>query len=49
MAVTDDNEATDFGDTTDVGDVKTTYWVREDNTMPHLDNELHTETSTIVI
>ena len=49
MAVTDENEATDFGGTTDVGDVKRTYWVPEDNTMPHLDNELRTETSTIVI
>ena len=27
MAVTDENEATDFGGTADVGDVKTTYWV----------------------
>ena len=49
MAVTDENEATDFADTTDVGDVKTTYWVPEDNTMPHLDSELRTETLTIVI
>ena len=48
MAVTDKNEATDFGGRTDVGDVRTTYWVPEDNTMHHLDNELHTETSTIV-
>ena len=49
MVVTDENEATDFGGTIDVGDVKTTYWVPEDNTMHHLDNELCTETSTIVI
>ena len=49
MAVTDENEATDFGCTADVGDVRTTYWVAEDNTMHHLDNELRTETSTIVI
>ena len=48
MAVTDENKATDTRGTTDVGDVKTTYWV-PDNPMPHLDNELHTETSTIVI
>ena len=49
MVVTDENEATDLGGTADVGDVKTTYWVPEDNTMHHLDNELRTETSTIVI
>ena len=49
MAVTDENESTDLGGTADVGDVKTTYWVPEDNTMHHLDNELRTETSTIVI
>ena len=49
MAVTDENEAADFGGTTDVGDVKTTYWVPEDNPMLQLDNELRTETSTIVI
>ena len=48
MAVTDENEATDLGGTAD-GDVRTTYWVPEDNTMHHLDNELRTETSTIVI
>ena len=49
MAVTDENKVTDFRDATDVGDVKTTYWVPEDNTMPHLYNELRTETSTIGI
>ena len=50
MAVTDENEATDFGVTADVGDVvRTTYWVPEDNTVHHLDNELRTDTSTIVI
>ena len=49
MAVTDENEATPFGGTTDVGDVKTTYEVPEDSTMHQLDNELGTETSTIVI
>ena len=49
MAVTDENEATEFGGTTDVGDMKTTYWVPEDRTMHQLDNELRTETSTIVI
>ncbi len=49
MAVTDENEATDFVGTADIGDVRTTYWVSEDNTMHHLDNERRTETSTIVI
>ena len=49
MPATDENKATDIRGTTDVGDVKTTYWVPEDNPMPHLDNELRTETSTIVI
>ena len=27
MGVTDENQATDFGGTADVGDVRTTYWV----------------------
>ena len=49
MAVTNENKATDIRDTTDIGDVKMTCWVPEDNPMPHLDNELRTETSTIVI
>ena len=49
MVVTDENEATDFGGTADVGDVKTTDWVPEDITVHHLDNELRTETLTIVI
>ena len=49
MAVPDENKATDLGGTADVGDVRTTYWVPEDNTMHHLDNELRTETSVIVI
>ena len=49
MAVTDENEATDLGGTADVGDVRTTYWAPEDNTIHHLENELRTETSTIVI
>ena len=50
MAVTDGNEATDFGVTADIGDVvRTAYWVPEDNTVYHLDNELCTETLTIVI
>ena len=31
MAVADENEATDLGGTADVGDVRTTYWVLEDN------------------
>ena len=49
MAVTDESEATDFVGTADVGDMKTTYWVFEDNTMHHLDNERRTETLTFVI
>ena len=49
MAVTDENEATDLGGTADVRDVRTTYWAPEDNTIHHLENELRTETSTIVI
>ena len=47
--VTGENEATDFGGTTDVGDMKATCWVPGDGTMNQLDNELGTETSTIVI
>ena len=46
MAMNDKIEATDLGGTADVGDVRTTYWVPEDNTMHHLDNEIRTETST---
>ena len=49
MVVTDENEATDFVGTADIGDVKTTYWVPEDITVHHLDNGLRTETLTIVI
>ena len=49
MAVTDENEATDFGGATDVGDVKTNYWVPEAHTTLHMDNELLTETLTTVI
>ena len=49
MAATDENEATDFVGTADVGDLRTTYWVPEDNTVHHLDNELRTETLTTVI
>ena len=49
LATTDETEASDFGGTTDVGDVKTTYWVTEDNAMHQLDNELRTKTPTIVI
>ena len=40
MAVTEKNEATGFVGTADVGDVRTTSWVPEDNTKHHLDNEL---------
>ena len=39
----------DFGGRTEVGGERTTYYVPEDNTMHHLDNDLHTETSTVVI
>ena len=50
MAVTDENEATDFGVTADVGDVmRTTYWVPEDNTVHHMGDEVRNETLTIVI
>ena len=43
VTVTDENEATDFGVTADVGDVvRTTSWVPEDNTVHHLNNELRT-------
>ena len=49
MAVTDENETTDFEGTADVGDARTTYWVPEDNTVYYLDHNLRTKTSTIVI
>ena len=46
MAVTDENEATDFGGT---ADARATHWVPENNTVHHLDNELRAETLTTVI
>ena len=49
MTGTDENEATDCVGTADIGDVRTTYWVPEDNTMHQLDSEIHTETSNVVI
>ena len=49
MAGTDENEATNFVGAAHIGDVRTTYWVPEDNTMHQLDNEIRIETSNVVI
>ena len=49
MAETNEYEAMIFGRRADIGDVRTTYWVAEYNTMHYLGNELLTDTSTNVI
>ena len=49
MAGTNGDEVTDFVGTADIGDVRTTYWVPEDNTMHQLDSEIRTETSNVAI
>ena len=49
MAETNEYEPMIFGCRTDIGDVRTTYWVAEYNTMYYLGNELLTDTSTNVI
>ena len=45
----DEYLAADFGGRAEVGGVRTTYWVPEDNIMHRQDIKLRTETSTIVI
>ena len=49
MAGTNGNEATDFVGKANIRDVRTTYWVPEDNTMHQLDSEIRTETSNVAI
>ena len=49
MAVMDNNKVADFGGKTEVGGVKTSYWIPQGNTVHRLDNELRIETLTCIL